>query len=204
MKVAGRMLPGVVLAGILTACVATFAYLGPNEPAVRVLVRKTARISVTLFTLAFAASSLQTLFRWNWTSWLLVNRRYMGVSFAVAHGAHLAMLVTLFSAFPAARADYPAGAALAGGGLAYLFIALMTATSFDRTAALIGPKAWRVLHTVGSHYVWTLFALSYIPRALNDPWYIPLAALVIAAMTVRVAAWWVKRARTLTPQSSTN
>lgn len=28
-----------------------------------------------------------------------------------------------------------------GGGLAYVFIAAMTATSFDRTAALIGPRA---------------------------------------------------------------
>ena len=59
----------------------------------------------------------------------------------MSHGIHLAALIAL------ARTDNelfwalttPANIVLAG--TAYLFIAAMTATSFDRTAAWLGPDA---------------------------------------------------------------
>jgi hypothetical protein len=64
----------------------------------------------------------------------------------------------------------------------------MTATSFDRTARAIGPRAWTILHTTGSYYVWLIFANSYISRAVMTPEYIPLAALVVAALGLRISA----------------
>ena len=33
---------------------------------------------------------------------------------------------------------------LVSGGIAYAFIVAMAATSFDRTAAWVGPAAWRM------------------------------------------------------------
>lgn len=189
MHISGWRVTGIVAICLLCMCVWVILANGFNEPSVGLLIRDTARVSVTLFTLAFTASSLHLLAGRPWTGWLLHNRRYIGVSFAVAHGAHLLAIVTLFSAFPRVTDQYPGGGTLVGGGIAYGFIALMALTSLDRTAALIGPKTWRVLHTTGSYYIWLLFALSYVPRAVDEPWYIPFGLLIVAAPLIRFFGW---------------
>jgi DMSO/TMAO reductase YedYZ heme-binding membrane subunit len=74
------------------------------------------------------------------------------------------------------------------GGLAYVFIALMTATSFNSTARLISPRAWLILHTVGAYYIWIIFANSYLSRAVVIPGYIPVAIVVVFILGLRVAA----------------
>ncbi|MCC6796138.1 MAG: hypothetical protein IT366_13545 [Candidatus Hydrogenedentes bacterium] len=195
MRLSGWKITGFTFLAVIAMCVTVFLRMGFNELAVRLLVRDTARVSVTLFILAFTASSLYALVRSAPTRWLLQNRRYIGVAFAVAHGVHFAMLGILFYAFPHPFREYLGAVTLIGGGTAYLFILLMTATSFDRTAALIGPRAWGVLHKVGAYYIWVLFAQSYIPRAVRDPWYIPFAGLVVAGLLVRIAAWMTVRTK---------
>ena len=196
MRLSDCRITALVFVVVAALSAAVFLWMGFTEPAVRVLVRDTARISAALFTFAFAASSLHTLFARTWTNWLLLNRRYIGVSFAVSHTVHLLTLAVLFVWFTHQFIEQSLmRVAVMGGALAYIFIALMTLTSFDRTAAMIGPRAWRILHTAGSYYIWIIFAQSYIPRAIRDPWYIPLAILVLLGIGLRVAAWLARRAR---------
>lgn len=195
MRLHGWRITCFTIVAVAAMCAAVFLWMGFNESATRLLVRNTARVSVTLFILAFTASSLRALFRRPATAWLLQNRRYIGVSFAATHGVHFAMLVVLFYAFPHPFREYLDATTLIGGGLAYVFIALMTATSFDRTAALIGPHAWRILHTVGAYYIWILFAQSYIPRAIRDSWYVPFAGLPVLGLAVRMVAWLASRSK---------
>ena len=74
-------------------------------------------------------------------------------------------------------------------------LAAMTATSFDRTAAWLGRRAWRVLHLVGSFYLWGAFVQAFFRRALHAPGYgLPLA-LAVAAMLLRVVAWYRGRTK---------
>ncbi len=168
---------------------------GWSEEGVRALVRTTARTSLALFLLAFTASSLARLWRSGATAWLLRNRRQVGVSFAFSHLVHLAALVALGAAFPDPFLRELSVVAVAGGGLAYLFILAMTVTSFDRTAAWLGRRRWKRLHTVGSWVVWIVFAQSYLPRALVDPFYVPFALAVLAAPVLRVGVRWPGAAR---------
>jgi hypothetical protein len=179
---------GVASLAIL-ASVATAMAITPDagEAAGRA-VRLTARTSVALFLAAFTASALFRLWPNAWTRWQRQNRRYLGVSFAVSHGVHLAAIFWLQHVQPVEFAERVNAITWIGGGLAYVFIAAMTATSFDRTAAMIGPRAWKILHTVGSYYIWLIFANSYIGRALAMPEYIPAAALVVIALGLRIAA----------------
>jgi len=151
-------------------------------------VRLTARTSVTLFLAAFTAAALFRLWPNGWTRWQRQNRRYLGVAFAVSHGVHLAAIFWMQHVQPVEFAQRVNAITWVGGGLAYVFIAAMAATSFDRTAAMIGPRAWKILHTVGSYYIWLIFANSYIGRALAMPEYIPAAAIVVLALGLRVAA----------------
>ncbi|WP_204319705.1 hypothetical protein, partial [Klebsiella pneumoniae] len=61
---------------------------------------------------------------------------------------------------------------IVSGGLAYLFIAAMAATSFDRSAAWIGPRAWRQLHWTGGHYIWISFIVANGKRIPGSGWYL--------------------------------
>jgi sulfoxide reductase heme-binding subunit YedZ len=179
---------GVASVAILAAVAAAIAITPDVGEAAGRAVRLTARTSVALFLAAFTASALFRFWPNAWTRWQRQNRRYLGVSFAVSHGVHLAAIFWLKHVQPVEFARDVNAITWVGGGLAYVFIAAMTATSFDRTAQMIGPRAWAILHTVGSYYIWLIFANSYIGRALAMPEYIPAAAIVVLALGLRMAA----------------
>jgi hypothetical protein len=183
-----------VVAVALAVLVGVIVTTVPGEiDSLRMIIRATARSSVTLFLLAFTASATWLLWPSAFTRWQRSNRRYLGVSFALSHFVHLGAILTLRAIAPEEfAATTPATWIL--GGLAYVFIAAMTATSFDRTARAIGSRAWSILHTTGACYVWIVFANSYISRALTMPEYIVPAAAVVVALTLRIAAFLRRRA----------
>ncbi len=164
---------------------------------VRLVIRFTARTSLLFFCLAFGASALARLWPASVTRWLRHNRRYIGLSFAGSHAIH-AIAIGLFAAMaPGDFRDATSPASFIFGGLGYAFIIAMAATSFDRTAAAIGPRAWRFLHTAGIYYLWFQFMVSFgkrIPAMPNYAWFLlPL----LAVMTLRiVAALQARRTRT--------
>ena len=175
----------VLMIAIVLACA------GSDETGLRMVIRATARTSCVLFLAAFVASALRRAWPSPATAWLLANRRYVGVSFAVSHLLHLLAIGAL------AGWSAPGLVATAGmtttvvGGIGYLFIAAMTVTSFDRTAAWLGARRWHRLHTIGAYYVWLVFFLSFAPRAAFSPLYFPFGLAVVAAPLLR---WRARRA----------
>jgi DMSO/TMAO reductase YedYZ heme-binding membrane subunit len=127
------------------------------------------------------------LWRSETSRWLLVNRRGIGLGFALAHSVHLAALVVIALAFPHPFVDELNVVTLLGGGLVYVFIFAMAATSNDRSVRHLGEKRWRLLHTAGSWYIWLIFAQSYLPRAFSELLYSPFAILLLGAPGVRIA-----------------
>ncbi|MBU3971812.1 MAG: hypothetical protein KKG54_13505 [Alphaproteobacteria bacterium] len=179
--------------GSMTAAVVTQT---PDAvEAARLVVRLTARTSLVLFVLAFTASSLARLLPSSPTLWLLRNRRYLGVGFAGSHLIHALALVTLASLDPALFLALTNPAAYVTGGLAYLLIILMTLTSFDRAAAVIGPKVWMCLHTVGAWYIWISFALNFGKRFAMNTAYWPAMIVIALALVIRLVAAWRKPKR---------
>jgi len=71
------------------------------------------------------------------------------------------------------------------GGLAYVFIAAMTITSFDQTAAWLGTRRWKLLHTVGSYDIWLVFLIAEGKRAVHNTYYWPYVALLLTVMVLR-------------------
>lgn len=199
---AGSLWNGWRLTGLITVILIIMAVMvagasaTPVEAA-RMVIRMTARTSLALFLLAFAAAALFKLWPSVMTQWLRANRRYIGVSFAVSHGIHAVAIIALANLDPALFKSLTNIGSFVGGGLAYLFIILMTMTSFDRTAALIGPKAWRILHTSGIWFLWISFALNFGKRIPQSPLYwIPVGFLLIA-LGVRIFAR-LKKNKTVT------
>lgn len=172
---------------VLLLVAAVFALLGVGEPGLRSGIRVTARTSVALFLAAFVASACAALLPSPISKWLLRNRRALGVSFAVSMGVHGALIVALWQTHRESFLASVAPATLLGGGAGFVLIALMAATSFDRTAALLGRRAWKVLHTVGMYYLWVVFAFSYMPR-VHAPPYALLFALLLLALGLRLVA----------------
>jgi DMSO/TMAO reductase YedYZ heme-binding membrane subunit len=189
-------LVAIVLA-LMTA--ASFAWLGFSEEAVRAMIRGTARSSVTLFVLAFTASSLYALFKTNWAHYLLQNRRYIGVSFALSHFVHLLFLMLLMHFYPEDSLAKLNLIEIVLASLTYVFILLMAVTSFAAPRRFIGEKAWHVLHTTGMYLVWLIFIETYGFGALHNAHYLPLVVLLLAAMGLRIArAKKRKQSRTVT------
>jgi len=196
-SVEGWPLVGWAALGIATMTGVLLAAYGTGEVGVRVLLRATARTSLVLFTAAFVASSVARVWPLPLTRWMLRNRRYLGVSFAVSHFVHL---LAIIAAVKIANFHLNTATVIAGGS-AYVFVAAMTATSFDRTAAWLGPRRWKRLHTVGVYVIWAVFAVSYVPRAIfESPAYAPLALLVIGSLVLRLSAR--RTPRTLSAASS--
>jgi hypothetical protein len=182
-----------LLAALETALFAVALYeFGTDEPGLRALVRLTVRVSFTVFIAVYLAAPLRKLYPGGATRWLLRNRRYLGVSFAWAHGLHalaIALLALLLGdAFEAETAT------IVGGGLGYLLTAGMALTSFDRTARWLGPRRWALLHRAGLHWLWFIFALNWTGAAVTESlFYLPFALLTWAAAGLRLAALRARR-----------
>ena len=172
----------VAMAGML------LGVYGTQEEGVRVLIRATARTSFVLLLAAFVASSARRLWRNDATSWLLRNRRYLGVSFAASHALHLAGILTLVTRWPDSFWSKTSKATIFGGGLGYLFVAAMTLTSSDAAVRRLGMRRWKLLHRVGIWFLFGIFLLNYGPAGLSHPAYLPASLACIGALGLRIAA----------------
>ena len=155
---------------------------------VRMVIRFTARSSLLLFCLAFSAAALARLWPNAWTRWQRRNRRYLGLSFAASHAIHAVAIVAFAKMDPAGFVEATSAASYIFGGIGYAFIIAMSATSFDRTAALLGPQAWRVLHLVGGYYLWFQFMVSFGKRVQAMPLHAAFLIPLFAVMALRLIA----------------
>ena len=121
---------------------------------------------------------------------LLRNRRYLGISFGIAMALHadaiLLLRLLLGDSFTSPLTT------ILFGGVAYVFIAAMTFTSFDRTAGWLGPQRWNQLHSVGIHYVAFVFLVQWLGKLTESLVYLPFLLALLAVFGVRFAA---RRAR---------
>jgi DMSO/TMAO reductase YedYZ heme-binding membrane subunit len=193
----GWPLVGVASAALLALQLAVVASGGTDEAGLRLLVRVSARASFAIFLLVFVARPARFFWPGAFTRWLMRNRRQLGVSFAIAHFLHLGDIALLALLLGDGFELQPV--TLYGGGLAYVLLAAMTATSFDRSARWLGPRRWKLLHRAGLYWLWFIFAQSYTFGALEKPGSVPFALAVWGALALRIAAWRARRASAAAP-----
>jgi methionine sulfoxide reductase heme-binding subunit len=155
---------------------------------VRTVIRFTARTSLLFFCLAFRAGALARLWPNAWTRWQRRNRRFLGVTFAASHGIHAIAIASFAAMDPAEFMAATSAASYIFGGVGYAFIIAMTATSFDRTAQAIGPRAFRILHLAGGYYLWFQFMVSFGKRIPGMPLYALFLVPLLAVMALRLIA----------------
>ena len=183
--ITGWRLLGLTSALLVAATLLIVWTMGANAETARSLIRLTGRTSLVFFCLAFGAASLARTVPGPLTTWLVANRRYLGLSFVVSHLIHAAALIAFARLDPAQFAAATNPAMFIGGGLGYVFVLLMGATSFDRTAAWLGPRRWRLLHLVGGYYLALVFLQAEAKRAA-DPMHWPYLGLIVGMLALRL------------------
>ena len=192
-KPAGWKLVGVISGAIGVLAAVQFLIFPTAGEALAAVIRWTARTSFILFLTAFSASSLRVHWPSAATRWLLANRRYVGVSFAVSHLIHAAAILASAALSRGESVGERGVADVLPGTVTYLFILAMLATSFDRSAAWLGPRRWRALHTVGAYVIFLTFLGAYGGRALEGVWHIPHVLLLAAVLGLRWTRKWRRR-----------
>ena len=125
--------------------------------------RHTARISFAYFLLSFSASSLHYFFSNTLTKFIRHQRRYIGLSFALAHTIHLVALTSFFIVMK----ENPGIVTLIGGGLGYVLVYAMALTSNDNAVKKLGLKRWKKIHWFGANYIAVIFAFTYVGKLLD-------------------------------------
>ena len=154
------------------------------------MLRVTARIAFAFLLLAYVARPLVQLFGVG--RGLVRHRRYLGLSMAIAHTVHFYYVAELIIVhdMPVEPITY------IFGGLAFVLMWLMAATSNDAAMRTLG-RNWKRLHTFGLHYLWIIFMQSFVPRAFMPElnWlYLLISVAGFAALGLRIWAY-TRRAR---------
>lgn len=149
--------------------------------------RWTARVGFPLLIVTYSASALYRLTPGALSRDLLRNRRWWGLGFAACHTIHLAALV----AFLRVSGTPPKPTTLIAGGFGYVLLFTMALTSNGAAMRALG-RNWKRLHTFGIHWLWFVFAASYLGRAFRPETMIQGtigSVIVLAALILRLAAW---------------
>jgi len=173
------------------------AMRGFEVEGVRMVLRFTARSSLVLFCLAFSADALVRRWPSAWSRWQRRNRRELGLAFAASHGIH-ALAIGIFARMdPSGFAGATSPASFVFGGIGYVFIAAMAATSFGPTRSALGPRAWRILHLTGGYYLLLQFTISFGMRVPAMPLHGLFLLPLLAVLALRMTAAAARKPRTL-------
>ncbi len=173
------------------------------------------RLAVPFIFLVVAISSVQTLFPGPFSMWLLRNRKYIGMCFAVVM-AWQGLFIFIMSYF--FREYYFADVYFfrdeLEGSIGYIFLPAMVVTSFEFGRKHLSPKQWKLLHKSGIYFLWA-YAFStywwslcnglscYKNPVLLDYIYYSVGFLAFA---LRIVAWGKQRQQAVkrnVPESST-
>ncbi|AXQ48684.1 ferric reductase-like transmembrane domain-containing protein [Pseudomonas vlassakiae] len=160
----------------------------PGAEGLRSAIRATARSSFALFLLAFLASSMVTLLPGNGSRWLLRERRYVGLAFAFSHTVHGLLIYRYAQQFPEL---FWAGRTVTSslpGSIGYVFLLLLTLTSFKAPMRLLGGRTWKTLHSTGMWVLAGVFCLSFYKRIPMGGGYSLAFALMFSAIALKLTA----------------
>ena len=156
------------------------------------------RWAVPFIYLVVATSALQVLFPGPLPMWLLRNRKYIGLCFAVAmawQGLFIFMMSNFFRDYYFAEIFYLRDEL--EGSTGYIFLAMMVVTSFKFGRKPLNAKQWKLLHKSGLYFLWAYpfsvywWNLFYYenPQPIDYVFYWG----GFLAFALRIAAWGKKR-----------
>jgi sulfoxide reductase heme-binding subunit YedZ len=183
-----RLLTGIAIA-IGAMSIAIMLVPEPFDVRAHALVRWTARTSLVMFVLAFVARPLVQLRpKWRIGKWLLAERKWLGLGFAVSHLAHFIGILMLalpdFGAF--VRQQNPT---ILIAALTFVLLFAMAITSIETIKRRIPARAWKRLHRTGMYFAWLAFTATYAGLIAVHPLFALPTLVLLAIASVRIAAF---------------
>jgi hypothetical protein len=163
---------------------------GVDAQGTKAALAATGRVAFLWFWAAYAGGALTTLFGAAFLP-LKQRRRELGLAFAAALLVHLALVSWLcwIGAAPSINVFIRFGTAAA-------FTMLLALLSFGNLHALLGPKVWQLLRTIGMNYILYVFLYDFWHSPLDGIGrlvkYLPFTVMAIAAALLQLAAWGVQ------------
>ncbi|MBF2049909.1 MAG: hypothetical protein EDM05_59675 [Leptolyngbya sp. IPPAS B-1204] len=159
---------------------------GLTETGVLLTIRATGRVSFPLFFMLSLSGSLYKLIPSRKAYWLLANRKYLGLAFAIVYLYHALGFTTLIIM---TQEPHIEGLELILSIICYGFLVAMTVTSFRNIRRQISPWLWNSLHGTGMLFFWYFFLQEFMHRAEeNMVVYLPLALMTAAILPIKLIA----------------
>ena len=173
-----------------------------TAPGVSEMIGFSVRFAVPFIYLVVAISSIQILFPGHLSMWLMRNRKYIGLCFAVAM-AWQGLFIFIMSYF---FHDYYFEQVYLfrdelEGSIGYIFLPAMVVTSFHFGRKHLSSKQWKLLHKSGIYFLWAYPFSTYWWSLCNglscygSP--VPLDYVYywggFLAFALRIAAWGKQR-----------
>ena len=169
-----------------------------DAAAVSHMISFSVRWAVPLVFLVVAIPAFQVLFPGPGPMWLLRNRKYIGMCFAVAmawQGLFILIMSTTFRDHYYEEIFYLRDEL--EGSTGYLFLTAMVVTSFNFGRKYLNANQWKLLHRTGLYYLWAYpfsvywWSLTYYenPKAIDYVFYWS----GFLAFALIIAAWGKKR-----------
>jgi methionine sulfoxide reductase heme-binding subunit len=154
----------------------------------RLLNSHLARLSFLTFIPIYAASPLVKWLPGAVSSALVRNRRSLGLAYALIMAAHLCA-IAVYQMTSGSEPLEPVSAVL--GGLGFVLIAALAATSNDAAVRRLGGRAWKRLHASTLHWLWAIYAFTYLGRVVERGIdYLPGLVSVLLLFAFRISARW--------------
>lgn len=182
-----------------------------TAPGVSHMIGFSVRWAVPFIYLVVAASALPVLFPGSFATWLLRNRKYIGMCFAVAmawQGAFIFLMSNFYREYYFEEIYYLRDEL--EGSTGYIFLTAMVLTSFRFGRKYLTQKQWKLLHRSGIYFLWAYpfsvywWDLFYYEKPQPIDYVFYWGGFL--AFALRIAAWARKREKAalkIAPENST-
>jgi sulfoxide reductase heme-binding subunit YedZ len=195
----GWYLFGWIIVPMSIITIYAWSQIDTTEPVqVSSMIQLTVRLAIPWLYLAFATSSLVTLWPGLFTVWLMRNRKFTGLCFAAGMAWQLLFILWYVLAhFEHYVIEAYTIYAVAVGVTGYAFLIPMAVTSFKTIRRHMSNDHWKLLHLFGMYNLW-IYAYStyfwemyyYDDKQLIDYVYFWVG---LGVVILRFAAWAKRR-----------
>jgi hypothetical protein len=179
-------LPWLTSALILAVCASVLLFQGVNEAHIRLLIRITARTSLTFLLCGLLAQSLATC---GYSNWFIRQRSHWLVALLFSHAIHLAIVLWLWHFTDAiVFADPVKGIPALALNIVYFLVTLFAIARYQQSLNWLEKDTGHWMQNTLLFVIINSFAVAYGPRAMRDSSYWPEAAAILI-----VTPFWVWR-----------
>ena len=124
--------------------------------------RISGRAGLLLLFITFCSAPIHRHFKSAWSSYLIKNRRYYGISTGIVMWFHLLVMLSLYYTAPGWLASNVPWLIFLLGCITTMFLGVLALSSNKYSQKKLGIKKWKKTHLIGSYIATLSFIVGYI------------------------------------------